>query len=78
MRKLKLIWDFKGPDAKQTAQHHLVHLKEYVAANEISILGDGVEELTPTHHICFLGLNEGDMPPVRDQLKPHRGQLWMD
>ena len=30
MRKLKLIWDFKGPDSEKTAAHHLIHLDEYV------------------------------------------------
>ena len=31
MRKLKLIWDFRGPDALKTAEHHEIHLKEYSA-----------------------------------------------
>ena len=30
MRNLKLIWDFKGPDALKIAQHHEIHLKEYI------------------------------------------------
>ena len=28
-RTIKLIWDFKGDDAAQVAQHHIVHLKEF-------------------------------------------------
>src|SRR5690606_1132164 len=29
-KKLKLIWDFFGPDAKKTAEHHEIHLKEFI------------------------------------------------
>ena len=32
MRKLKLIWDFKGQDGIKTAEHHDVDLNEFVAA----------------------------------------------
>lgn len=78
MRNLKLIWDFKGPDAELTAKHHLTHLREYEKANEIKVIAAGVEHITGNHHVCFMALNEQDMPQVRDQLKPHRGQLWMD
>ncbi|PRP65786.1 hypothetical protein [Nonlabens agnitus] len=78
MRNLKLIWDFKGPDAAQTARHHLIHLKEYIEGNEVDTLATGVEEVTPMHHLCFVAVKEPDMPQVRDDLKPHRGQLWME
>lgn len=78
MRKLKLIWDFKGPHAQKTAQHHLIHLKEYVTMEGINSLGNGVEKLNENHYIAFLGVNEDVMPPVRDALKPHRGQLWIE
>ncbi len=76
MRKLKLIWDFKGPHAKQTAAHHLIHLDEYVLANKLEVLKTGVEAISDMHHIAFMALDESIMLSVRDALKPHRGQLW--
>lgn len=76
MRKLKLIWDFKGPHAAQTAAHHLIHLDEYVLAQKITVIASGVEMITDNHHIAYLALDESIMLPVRDALKPHRGQLW--
>lgn len=78
MRNLKLIWDFKGPDAELTAKHHLIHLKEYIKANGVEIIAAGVDHISSNHHLCYLALKESIMPPVRDQLKPHRGQLWID
>ena len=29
-RKIKLIWDFKGHFAAKTAEHHEIHLKEFL------------------------------------------------
>lgn len=76
MRKLKLIWDFKGPDAEKTAAHHLIHLNEYVKNEKVTFIATGVEKIGDTHHIAYLALEEVYMPPVRNALKPHRGQLW--
>lgn len=77
-RKLKLIWDFKGPNAQQTAQHHLVHLKEFIQREQIQTLGAGYQQIHQNHYIAYMGLIEVDLPIVRDTLKPHRGQLWQD
>jgi hypothetical protein len=76
MRKLKLIWDFKGPDASRTAAHHLIHLDEYVESEKVDSIATGVEEINDRHHIAYIALEEEHMPAVRDALKPHRGQLW--
>lgn len=76
MKYLKLIWDFKGPDAQLTANHHLIHLKEYVNLNEINCPESDVENLAINHTIAYIVVEETDMPQVRDRLKPHRGQLW--
>ena len=78
MRTLKLIWDFKGPDAELTAKHHLSHLREYIKSHEVEAVASGVEHLSGVHHICFMAVKESAMPPVRDDLKPHRGQLWQE
>ena len=78
MRKLKLIWDFKGPDAELTAQHHLTHLKDYLQRHEIQEIATGMEKLNDKHHLCYVAVAETDMPKMRDELKPHRGQLWMN
>lgn len=76
MRNLKLIWDFKGPHAAQTAAHHLIHLNEYVKNEKLTVITTGVEKINDMHHYAFLAISEDFMPLVRDALKPHRGQLW--
>ncbi|MDN3665519.1 hypothetical protein ACFFU1_16200 [Algibacter miyuki] len=76
MRKLKLIWDFRGPNGQRTAEHHLIHLKEYIALEKLDISITGVEILSEMHAIAFLVVDETDMKPIRDALKPHRGQVY--
>lgn len=76
MRKLKLIWDFYGPYASKTAQHHEIHLKEYVKLEKLNISITGFETVTEVHSIAFLVVDETEMKPVRDALKPHRGQVF--
>ncbi len=76
MRKLKLIWDFHGPEANSIAKHHEIHLKEYIQFENINISITGVETITDMHSIAFLVVDESDMKPIRDRLKPHRGQVY--
>lgn len=75
-RKLKLIWDFRGPDAATTARHHAIHLKEYLESNELSLNIAGTENLSPAHAIAYMVVIDSEMRPVRDALKPHRGQIY--
>ncbi len=76
MRKLKLIWDFRGPDSLRIAEHHEVHLKEYIVSENLNIKITGVEQLSELHSIAYLAVNEDEMKPIRDALKPHRGQVF--
>ena len=78
MRQLKLIWDFKGPDASKIAEHHEIHLKEYIAINAVKTLKTGVEHLHELHSIAYMVVDEADMKPIRDALKPHRGQVFTE
>ncbi len=78
MRKLKLIWDFRGPEASTTAKHHEIHLKEYIEIKNINAITTGIEILNDMHAIAFLVVNESDMKPIRDALKPHRGQVYLE
>lgn len=76
MRQLKLIWDFRGPDALKIAEHHEIHLKEYVLAENLALNITGFNAINDLHAIAFLVVNEDQMKPVRDSLKPHRGQVY--
>jgi hypothetical protein len=76
MRTLKLIWDFRGLDAHLTAQHHEIHLKEYIQLKKLNVTITGFENINEVHAIAFIVVDETDMIPIRDALKPHRGQVY--
>jgi hypothetical protein len=76
MRKLKLIWDFRGPDATKIAAHHEIHLKEYIKIKKLELNITGVEVMNDMHTVAFMVVVEHQMRPIRDALKPHRGQIY--
>ncbi len=75
MRKLKLIWDFKGEDGFETAKHHCVHLKEFANIENLPFYEVNFTQLHPLHTIAFIIINEKEMIAFRDALKPHRGEI---
>ncbi|ARV10629.1 hypothetical protein BTO05_13655 [Winogradskyella sp. PC-19] len=78
MRKLKLIWDFRGPAGKKTAEHHLIHLREYIQIEKLDITITGIEDINDMHSLAYIVVDEDKMKPLRDALKPHRGQVHQD
>ena len=75
-RKIKLLWDFRGPDALETAKHHTIHLKEFAAIENLQFHEIDIKELNPMLCTAFIVVNESDMKVYRDALKPHRGELF--
>ena len=75
-RKIKLIWDFRGPDASAIAKHHEIHLKEFIAKEGLELNITGYQELSELHSIAFMVVKESGMIPVRDALLPHRGEIY--
>jgi len=75
-KKIKLIWDFRGPAATKTAEHHEIHLKEYILTEKLNLNITGNLTLNDMHSIAYLVVNQSEMIPVRDALKPHRGEVY--
>ncbi len=74
-RKIKLIWDFKGPEALETAKHHCIHLKEFTQIDNLPYHEVNHETVNEMHTIAFIIVDEINMKTYRDALKPHRGVL---
>jgi len=75
-KKLKLIWDFRGPDAQKTAEHHEIHLKEFIQKEKLENEITGVMKIDDLYSLAYLVVNESEMISVRDALKPHRGEWY--
>jgi hypothetical protein len=52
--KAKLIWSFSGEGALKTAEHHLIHLKEYFVKEKVEVIEFGTEEQTKFTAIAFM------------------------
>ncbi|MDT8347371.1 MAG: hypothetical protein RQ756_06180 [Flavobacteriaceae bacterium] len=76
MRIIKFIWDFRGPTAAATAEHHLVHLKEFCAAENIAAEAFGTLAHNDFIAEAFVAASESYLELIRDRLKPHRASLY--
>lgn len=75
-KKIKLIWDFRGPTSAKTAEHHEIHLKQFIAIEKLALNITGFETFGEMHAIAFMVVSEENMIAVRDALKPHRGEVF--
>jgi hypothetical protein len=73
--KIKLLWDFRGPDAKETAKHHTIHLKEFANIENLNFHEINIQEKNPMLVSAFIVVDEKDMKTYRDALKPQRGEV---
>ena len=75
-RKIKMIWDFRGPASAKTAEHHEIHLKEYIEIEKLILKITGFQIKNEMHAIAFMIVTDENMLQVRDALKPHRAELY--
>lgn len=75
-KQIKLIWDFRGPTASQTAAHHEKHLLEFVRSEMLQLEITGCTDYSSMHSAAFLVVKEEELLKVRDALKPHRGEIY--
>lgn len=74
-RKIKLIWDFHGPDGLETAKHHCIHLREFAEIDKLHYYEVNHTQLNEMLTIAYVIIDEKDMKIYRDALRPHRGEL---
>lgn len=76
-RQIKLIWDFRGPASAKTAEHHEIHLKEYIIAEKLTLNLTGHQIIDERYALAFMVVTDAQMIAVRDALKPHRGEIFI-
>ena len=75
-KEIKLICDFRGPTSAKTAEHHEIHLKEYIIAEKLSPNITGFTIINEMYATAFMVVTNETMIQVRDALKPHRGEVF--
>ena len=75
-RKIKLIWDFRGPAAWKTAEHHEKHLIEFIAFEKMDLDITGFQHINEMYSFAYMVVEESNMIAMRDALKPHRAEVY--
>ena len=73
--KAKLVWSFSGEGALKTAEHHLIHLKEYSMSENVEVIEFGTKQQTEFIAIAFIIVAKDLVNDLRQSLKPHQGFL---
>ena len=71
-KKIKLIWQFSVMDSLKIADHHLVHLNEYIFREEIDVIDNGTELINDFSSISFIIIDNSLVEKLRVALKPHK------
>ena len=66
------FWDFFGPRAEGTAQHFLVHLREFLQKNECPEMPSGLRSEGAGHHAVFCSPPPELEGPIERSLRPRR------
>lgn len=72
MTNIKFVWDFYGPDSKSLAEHHLVHLIDFVSLEKILSLNSGVSIESDNYAYSFVILDSSYLEIIKSKLKPHQ------
>lgn len=74
-RKIRLIWEFRGPDALETAKHHVIHLKEFAVLEKLHFYESDFIKQSDYFSSAFIIVDEVDMLMYKNALKPDRGTV---
>jgi len=77
-RRIKVIWEFSGPDAEETAKHHTIHLEEFGNREKLEVSIAGTEYINHISWLAYLIVLEKDVLAVRNALKPLRAEIFED
>ncbi len=66
------FWDFFGPRSEGTAQHFLVHLREFLKKNECPEMPTGLRSEGPGHQGVFCSPPEAFQLAIERSLRPKR------
>jgi hypothetical protein len=72
MQKVKLVWDFFGPESKNTAQHHLIHLSEFSKDKSVNFYDSGTDSESENNFFSFIVIDFSNLDLIKKMLKPNR------
>lgn len=76
MKKVKLIWDFIGPDAYEIATHYEHHLIEFIQKHKLNTQITGIEKISDVRSQSYMVVEENEVEKVRNVLRPKRSEPY--
>ena len=70
--KVKLTWEFRGPDAAQTAEHYLRHLVTYAEKQGLAVATPEMETVNPYFSLVHLVLPKDESESTIRTLRPRQ------
>jgi hypothetical protein len=74
-RIIKLVWEFRGQDALGTAEHHIIHLKDFSKKENLNFFESDIEKISDEFVIAYLKVEEPDAQRIYGMVKPDRGEV---
>ncbi|MCC7400207.1 MAG: hypothetical protein IT214_01880 [Chitinophagaceae bacterium] len=71
-KKVKLTWDFMGPDAHKIAEHYEHHLLEFIQMHKLKNEITGIENISDVYATSYMVVDENEVDQVRAALRPKR------
>lgn len=78
MERIKMIWDFRGPHAQKIAEHHKIHLDEFIKAKNLKDAFTTTEWISEMYCMTCMIIPSEEVTTLRQLLKPHRGQRYSE
>ena len=75
MKKIKLIWDFKGIEATKTAEHFHVHLKEFLIKDKIIDFTSELEKVDEFYTRVNIIIDQKYVERIKNAPKPKKAYL---
>ena len=76
--RVEMIWEFRGPQALPTAEHHKLHLEEFIQkemiAESFCELNKYSDQLVTVSLVTPMSM----MDDLRQRLKPHKGRRYTE
>ena len=77
-RKIKLIWEFSGPDAEETAKNHSAAIEGVIDQEKLEVSISGTEYISHISWLAYLIVLEKNVQVIKGVLKPLRSEIFDD
>ncbi|TXH54680.1 MAG: hypothetical protein E6Q89_07760 [Bacteroidia bacterium] len=77
-QKIKLIWEYRGPEAQQIAEHYEHHLIEFIEEHKLLHKITGTERLSEMYSVAFMVVDESEIEKGRNILRPRKAVLYQE